>query len=102
MSGRTEDLSSPIRIEVIMDGKPIELPEHIKGSLTAIRSYLESLALQHDRVVSLFIVDGINVSTIEESLEIKGMQRVNADTIGLDELTRQLISTACDRLKHLH
>ena len=102
MSGRTDDLSSPIRIEVIMDGKPLELPEHIKGSLTAIRSYLESLALQHGRVVSFFTVDGVIINIIEESIEIKGMQRVKADTISFDELTRQLISTSCDRLKQLH
>jgi hypothetical protein len=85
-----------------MDGKPLELPEHIKGSLTAIRSYLESLALQHGRVVSFFTVDGIVINIIEESIEIKGMHRVKADTICFDELTRQLISTSCDRLKHLH
>jgi len=102
MSGRTDDLSSPIRIEVIMDGKPLELPEHVNGSLTAIRSYLESLALQRGRVMSFFSVDGIIINTIEDSPEIKNMQRVKADTIGYDELTRQLISTACDRLKHLH
>jgi hypothetical protein len=101
MSGRTDDLSSPIRIEVIMDGKPLELPDHIKGSLTAIRSYLESLALQHGRVVSFFTVGGIIINILEESFENKGMQRVKADTISFDELTRQLISTACDRLKHL-
>ncbi|MEO8428096.1 MAG: hypothetical protein ABI651_13380 [Verrucomicrobiota bacterium] len=102
MSGRTDDLSSPIRIEVMMDGKPLELPEHVRGSLTAIRSYLESLALQHGRVVSFFTVDAIIINIMEESSEIRGMQRVNADTISFDELTRQLISTACDRLKHLH
>ena len=102
MSGRTDDLSSPIRIEVIMDGKPLELPEHVNGSLTAIRSYLESLALQHGRVVSFFTVDGVIINIIEESIEIKGMQRVKADTISFDELTRQLISTSCDRLKQLH
>src|SRR6476659_7950359 len=98
MSGRTDDLSSPIRIEVVMDGKPLELPEHIKGSLKSIRSYLESFALQHGRVVSFFTVDEIIISTIEDSVEIKGMQRVKADTVGFDELTRQLISTACARL----
>ena len=102
MSVRTEDLGPPIRIEVIMDGKPLELPEHIKRSLTAIRSYLESLALQHGRVVSFFTVDGIIINTIEDSLQIKAMQCVKADTVGFDELTRQLISTACDRLKDLH
>jgi len=85
-----------------MDGKPLELPEHTKGSLTAIRSYLESLALQGCRVVSFFSVDGIIINSIEDSLEIKKMRRVKADTIGYDELTRQLISTACDRLKNLH
>ena len=102
MSGRTDGLSSPIRIKVVMDGKPLELPEHIEGSLTAIRSYLESLALQHGRVVSFFTVDGVIINIIEESIEIKGMQRVKADTISFDELTRQLISTSCDRLKQLH
>jgi hypothetical protein len=102
MPGRTDDPSSPIRIEVIMDGKPLELPVRIKGSLTAIRSYLESLALQHGRVVSFFTVDGIVINIIEESIEIKGMHRVKADTICFDELTRQLISTSCDRLKQLH
>src|SRR5437016_6135113 len=102
MSVRTDDLSPPIRIEVIMDGKPLELPEHIKRSLTAIRCYLESLALQHGRVVSFITVDGIIINTIEDSLQIKGMQCVKADTVGFDELTRQLISTACDRLKDLH
>ena len=85
-----------------MDGKPLELPEHTKGSLTAIRSYLESLALQHGRVVSFFTVDGVVINIIEESVEIKGMHRVKADTISFDELTRQLISTSCDRLKQLH
>jgi hypothetical protein len=30
------------------------------------------------------------------------MQRVKANTISFDELTRQLISISCDRLKQLH
>ncbi len=85
-----------------MDGKPLKLPDHIKGSLMAIRAYLESLALQKGRVVSFFTVDGLIINLCDEPIETKGLTRVNADTIGFDELTQQLISAACERLKYLH
>ena len=46
------------QVEVLLDGQPIRLPSE-RVTLNAIRSYLETLALEYQRVITSFTVDGI-------------------------------------------
>ena len=58
MCSDSNDSSFPEgRLEVMLDGQPVGLPPQ-RRSLTAIRFYLESLALEQQRIIWLFSVDG--------------------------------------------
>src|SRR5947207_10900444 len=45
------------RVEVILDGQPVSLPP-LRCSLAAIRSYVERMALERQRIICAILVDG--------------------------------------------
>ena len=80
-------------IEVLLDGLPVPLPPG-RRSLTGIRSLLETLALQRQRVLSSFRVDGEPAAPSRPSNSPAAFSRVEGDTISLDEMPLQLLETA--------
>jgi hypothetical protein len=80
-------------VEVKLDGHSIELPTE-RRSLNAIRSYLETLALEQQRILCSFSVDGAQTNLAQPSFSQRSFLRVDAKTISLDRMPLQLIETA--------
>jgi hypothetical protein len=83
------------QLEVMLDGQPVGLPPQ-RRSLTAIRSYLESLALEQQRIIWLFSVDGDAANSTGRFL------RITCQTIGLDKMPLQLVENAIQQTKTAH
>jgi hypothetical protein len=86
---------------VELDGESVDLPGQIESSLVAVRAYLEVLALQRRRVLSGFVVDGVEVRQISTDAPAGGYRHIVADTITFEQLSRRLIETACRQLHNL-
>ena len=85
--------SSVVRedLQVLLDGNPIDIPDE-RWSLPAIRSYLETVALQRQRVLFSFNVDG---SPANAGLgKRQNFFRVEAQTFDLDEMPVRMIHMA--------
>ena len=96
MCSDSNDSSFPEgRLEVMLDGQPVGLPPQ-RRSLTAIRFYLESLALEQQRIIWLFSVDGDAASSAGRFL------RITCQTIGLDKMPLQLVENAIQQTKTAH
>lgn len=96
-----ETQQSPPLMRVELDGQAVSLPNQIESSLVAIRAYLEFLALQRRRVLSGFIVDGVEVRQIQGDAPVRGYRHIAADTITFEQLSQRLIETACRQLELL-
>ena len=83
---------APQDIEVIVDGLAVEIPPG-RGSLAGIRSYIEWLALQQQRILCSLTVDGELVS-LTRPRQGNSFARVEAETMSLDEVPVQLIGAA--------
>jgi hypothetical protein len=80
-------------IDVMLDGLPIGIPVS-RRSLTAIHSYLETIALEKQRILCALTVDG-KPANLSQALTSKGsFSRVQAETIGLDDMPMQILKTA--------
>jgi len=101
MLGKGKNLNLPRAIQVILDGRELQVPEQARNSFPAIRSYLEALALRQERVLAVLYVDGYPVRVEVEFAEPCDFQRVQAQTISFAELSRQLIETASAQVGEL-
>ncbi|MCW5553961.1 MAG: hypothetical protein KIS67_17625 [Verrucomicrobiae bacterium] len=80
-------------IQVTLDGQRVDLPAE-RRSLTAIRAYLEALAMEQQRILCAFCVDGRPANLAHFPADRNGFTHVAAETVDLDDLPRQLIRTA--------
>ena len=87
------------QIEVLLDGLPIQVPAE-RQSLIAIRSYLETLALEQQRIVCAFSVDGERANLGHPLANRKTFRRVEAKTIQLDQMPLQFLETALQQTAH--
>ncbi len=101
MNASLETPQSQPLMRVELDGQAVDLPGQIASSLVAVRAYLEFLALQRRRVLSGFIVDGVEVRQIQSDAPVDGYRHVAGDTITFEQLSQRLINTACRQLEHL-
>ena len=86
---------------VIMDGKPVVMPQESLVNLAAIRSHLELMALRQDRLLAGFWVDGKPVTTEEITQEGRAYREIKARSIGFWELGQELASSALTQLETL-
>ena len=94
--------SSPeSQIEVMLDGRRIGVPPQ-RRSLAAIRSYLESRALEQQRVLWSFRVVGDATGSAGMSSAPGQFLRVQARTIGLDQMPLQLVEDAMLQTAQAH
>lgn len=77
----------------MLDGQPVLLPPQRK-SLAAIRSYLEVIALEQQRILYSLRVDGARINLAAMLPTQSRFARVEAETIDLNEVPLQLIRTA--------
>ncbi len=80
-------------LTVMLDGRPVPLPPK-RRSLAAIRSYLETLALEQQRVLFSLRVDGARVNLSAMLPTQSKFERIEAETIDLAEVPLKLIRTA--------
>ncbi len=82
-------------ISVSLDFEPVRLPKG-RVSLTAIRSYLETLALANQRVLSEVLVDG-SALDLSLPLDSRSFRRIDAVSVPLDEMPLLLLVTAAQQ-----
>jgi hypothetical protein len=85
--------SSLGEVDVRLDGAHVVVPSE-RRSFNAIRSYLESLALQQQRVLCWLTVDGEPVNLTQPRAAVKSFAHVEAETMDLNEVPAQLIKAA--------
>jgi hypothetical protein len=86
-------------IELILDGLPVETPTECR-SINAIRCYLETLALEKQRILCTLSIDG-RAANLAMSLAHHGkFFRVEAESVGLEESTVLLLKTALQQAEH--
>ena len=79
--------------QVLLDGQPVTLPAQ-RQSLAAIRSYLEILALEKQRVLFSLRVDGARVNLSAMLPTQSHFTKIEAETLDLGQVPLQLIKTA--------
>jgi hypothetical protein len=80
-------------LQVMLDGQPVVLPAQ-RQSLAAIRSYLELLAMEQQRVLFSFRVDGARINLAAMLPTQKRFAKIEAETIDLPQVPLQLVKTA--------
>jgi hypothetical protein len=80
-------------VDVKLDGTHVVIPAE-RRSFNAIRSYLESLALQQQRVLCWLTVDGEPVNLTQPRPSLKQFAQVEAESMELSEVPAQLIKAA--------
>jgi hypothetical protein len=102
VQGSTNKQPAPPRVQVTLDGQPVELSAKQGRSLQAIRSHLEAAALKRHRVLFSLAVNGVPVSLGESMSPFKTFHKVVARTIGFGQLSFQLVEVAADQVNLLH
>jgi len=94
MGNYSHDASELYReVEITLDGMPVELPAGHR-SLSAIRCYLETLALEKQRILGSLSVDGEWVNLALPLVRTGTFRRVEAVTADLKETSVLLLKTA--------
>ncbi len=102
MHSDSSDSSSPTtQFEVFLDGQLVSLPTR-RRSPAAIRSYLEGLALEQQRILWSFSVDGEAESSAGLLSAPGQFLRVIGQTIGLEQVPLQLVENAIQQTGHAH
>jgi len=86
-------------IEITLDGSPVRLPPGHR-SLNAIRCYLETLALEKQRVLCSLNVDGEPVTLSLPLIHQEAFCRVEAGTVALKETSVLLLKRAIQQAEH--
>lgn len=92
MHPNSSDNAADGNIEIKLDGMSVEVPSD-RRSFSAIRSYLELLALQEQRVLCSINLDGEPVN-LTGSQSAQSFALFEAETMGLKEVPLQLIKAA--------
>lgn len=82
--------------EIVLDGKPVPVPPR-RRSLAAIRSFLETRAMEQQRVLCSLIVDGQPYSATDCLQDPARFTKVEAKSIDLAHLPLQLVRTAAEQ-----
>jgi hypothetical protein len=80
-------------IETTLDGLPVKLPSG-RRSLNAIRCYLETLALENQRILCSLRVDGKPANLSLPLVHRGAFCRIEAETVALKETSILLLKTA--------
>jgi len=86
-------------IEIHLDGLPMEIPLEIH-SLNAIRSYLETVALEQQRVLCTLSIDGVPVNLNQPLNAHANFSRIEAESVPLEESEIRLLKQALQQVDH--
>jgi hypothetical protein len=93
MFSNTIDSRSEKEIEVLLDGLPVRVPSG-RRSPSAIRCYLDTLALARQRILHSFTIDGQPADPGRPLATDGTFRRVEGETFELEQLPLQLIKSA--------
>lgn len=88
-----DSASTGADLKVLLDGQPVLIPAQ-RRSIAAIRAYLEILALEQQRILFSFRVDGARVNLAAMLPTQSRFNRIEAETLDLTQVPLQLIKTA--------
>ena len=88
-----------VEIETVLDGLPVKLPSG-RRSLNGIRCYLETLALEKQRILCSLSVDGESVNLSLPFIPQKTFSRIEAGTIALKETSILILRRALQQAEH--
>ncbi len=88
-----DSASTGADLKVTLDGQPVQLPAE-RRSLAAIRCYLETLAMERQRLLFSLRVDGTRMSLSSAVPFPTRFANIAAETIDLAQVPLQLIKTA--------
>jgi hypothetical protein len=88
-----ESRQTGARVQVVLDGKTVALPRQ-SFSLAGIRSFLETLALEQQRILCAFRVDGKCLDLDETPSNQEPFTRVEGESIDLADMPLRLIRMA--------
>lgn len=94
------ELPGEILVRVVLDGQPVSLPAE-RRSINAIRCYLETLALERQRVLFTFTVDGAAAKPCPDP-ERTSFVQVEGTSVDLIEMPLRLIETALQQSADAH
>ena len=80
-------------VEVKLDGLPVEIPVE-RQTLGGMCSYLESVALHQQRILCSLAVDGAPINLTQPPDDSTPFGRIEAETMGLNDVPSQLIKAA--------
>ena len=89
----SNSFSSDNAVRVVLDGQPVPVPVE-RRSINAIRCYLETLALERQRVLFTFTVDGEPAKIFSRDGKNVSTVRVEGESVDLTEMPLRLIETA--------
>jgi hypothetical protein len=92
-NGSAESLPGDDEIAIFLDGLPVTIPAG-RTSPNSIRCYLETLALENQRVLCAFNVDGCATNLALPLPRLEKFSRIEAETVALDESILLLLKTA--------
>jgi len=92
-NGFLESLDVSDEIAISLDGTPVAVPSE-RNSLNSIRCYLETLALEKQRVLCAMSVDGCAANLALPLAQAGKFSRVEAESVALDESFLLLLKTA--------
>lgn len=93
MSGEPKDLrAAQAQTKVVLDGRVVNIPAQHRTSATAVRDYLESLAMHQERVLSSLTIDGTLVDLRSKRIDISAFSEVHAESNSFFEMGRELIA----------
>jgi hypothetical protein len=91
-------MSGDNAVRVVLDGQPVPVPAE-RRSINAIRCYLETLALERQRVLFTFTVDGEPAKiAAHDGKNVSGI-RVEGESVDLTEMPLRLIETAMQQTR---
>ena len=94
MSDSASDaIPSPTTFEVILDERIIPIPAE-RRSINSIRCYLEILAMEQQRILITFAVDGEPANSARADGEKFSVTRISAETVDLKDLPVHLLETS--------
>ena len=98
-NGSFESLDHDDQIAVYLDGLPVEIPAG-RNSPNSIRCFLETLALENQRVLCALNIDGRPANLAHPLPRFGKFFRIDAESVALEESVLLLLKTAFQQTSH--
>ena len=98
--GSFKSLGRNDEIAIFLDGLPVEIPL-ARNSPNSIRCFLETLALENQRVLCSLSIDGCATNLALPLPRFGKFSRIEAESIALDESVLLLLKTAHQQTSHV-